>query len=66
MDIVKIGQRIRKRRQRIGWSVEALAHQAGVTARTVNNVERAAHTPDTETLSRIARALDVGLGALIA
>lgn len=56
----ELAERIRRGRLRKGWNGEDLAHQAGVSVRTVSRYETAQVTdPREHTLTRLARALGV-------
>lgn len=55
--------RVRELRKAKGLTQEALAHAAGVTTVTIQNVERT-DTASTRTLAGIARALQVPIGLL--
>lgn len=58
-----IGQHIQIRRGRLGWTQEQLARRAGVTMRTVQNVE-AGRSPSMRTMTRLAKALRVSIRRL--
>ena len=44
-----------------GLTYTSLAERAGISARTIGNVERGAHLPTLETMTAIAKALDVSI-----
>ena len=56
---------LRTLREQRGRSQEALAHDAGLTLRTVQRIERAQANPTWSTVRRIARALGVTLAELV-
>ena len=47
-------------------STHELAKRAGVSERTVRNIERGVYKPSLDTAGKIARALDVPFQALLA
>lgn len=53
-------------RQAKGWSRETLAVTAGISFTSIGRYERGSHSPDLDTLGRIARALNVALTELVA
>lgn len=57
--------RVRELRQARNLYQQELADKAGVSRQTVVNLENGRHVPDTSTLSKLARALDVPVGDLI-
>ncbi|MDI3341072.1 MAG: cupin domain-containing protein [Sphaerobacter sp.] len=61
-----IGARVKHERQSRGWTLDQLAEAAGVSRRTVINVEQGAANPSVGILLRISDALGVGLPALVA
>ena len=52
---------LRKRRERLGRSQEALAYEAGVTVATLARLERGESNPTWGTVMRIIAALDLSL-----
>ena len=60
-----IGARVNKERQARGWTLDQLAEAAGVSRRTVVNVEQGTANPSVTTLLRLSDALGVGLPALV-
>jgi len=61
----RIGRRLKAARTQGGMSLGDLADAAGVSKSILSRIERGDGNPSIETLWRVARALDVGLGALI-
>lgn len=59
---LKIGQRIRSTRQRLGISLEDLGDLSEISWTTIGKIERGATSPNTETLVRVATALEVDAG----
>jgi transcriptional regulator with XRE-family HTH domain len=59
-----LGRALRSLREQRGRSQEALAHDAGLTLRTLQRIERSQSNPTWSTVRRIARALGVSLGEL--
>src|SRR5919112_6311256 len=60
-----IGVRVRQERQARRWTLDQLAEAAGVSRRSLINVEQGAANPSVGTLLRISDALGVGLPALV-
>jgi transcriptional regulator with XRE-family HTH domain len=63
---VRLGARLRERREALGWSQAQLAEAAGVTPNYVGVVERGEKLPTLETLEAFAGALGAPVGALVA
>ena len=63
---LEIGRRIRERRKEAGKSQEGFARDAGVERSFYGKIERGTHNVTLDTLGRIATALDVDLGELLA
>jgi len=62
----KIADNIKKYRNKLGISQDKLSKLADVTYNTIIKIESGANTnPTIETLSKIAKALDVGVDDLI-
>lgn len=59
-DLKKLGARIRKLREAVGWSQEELAHQADLHRTYVGGVERGERNISAKNIFAIARALGVG------
>lgn len=56
-----IGIRIRQARKRRGWSMKELADKAELSAMAISKFEKGRINPASDTLIRIARALDYGV-----
>ena len=54
----EIGQRIAKRRKRLGLTQAELSEQVGTSTPYISNIERSISIPSTEVIMRIAQALD--------
>lgn len=61
-----IGQRISDQRKRLNLSQEALAERIGVRAQTVSRWERGANLGRISNLDRVAEALEITVGDLMA
>jgi transcriptional regulator with XRE-family HTH domain len=61
-----LGLRIRLRRKSLGLTLQAVADAAGLTAGFISQVERGLAAPSLSSLTAIARALEIGPGALFA
>jgi CheY-like chemotaxis protein/DNA-binding XRE family transcriptional regulator len=65
LDVRKeFGAAVRARRLRLGFSQEALAEKAELHRTYITDVERGARNLSLESISRLARALKVSIGAL--
>ena len=62
----RLGERVRVRREALGWSQAKLAEVAGISPNYVGVVERGEKLPTLDTLDAMARALSVSPGALLA
>jgi transcriptional regulator with XRE-family HTH domain len=60
-----IGGRLRRCRQKLGLTQEQLAAKAGLSVDVITGAERGRSLPQTTTLMRLARALDVELTVLL-
>lgn len=59
-------KRLRELRLRAGYTQEELAQRSGITLRRLSELEtRTSINPTLDTLSRLARALDVSVSELI-
>jgi transcriptional regulator with XRE-family HTH domain len=61
----KVGTRLRKLRTAKGWSQERLALAVDMDRSYVSGLERGEFNMSLITLAKLARALDVRLGALV-
>ncbi len=61
-----LGEELRERRNKLGVSQEAFAHEAGVHRNVIGLVERGTDNLTLDTLIKIAAALDVRVSELIA
>ena len=62
----KIGVKIKRLREKRGWTQEALAKKAGVNLVTVGRIEAEMRkTPTLETRKKLARALGVSIVELL-
>lgn len=61
---VKVGRRIKRLREKLGWSQTQLAERAGLTQSHVSRLENGGHSPTHLTLSKLAAALEVALESL--
>ncbi|MCW2289582.1 helix-turn-helix protein [Leucobacter luti] len=62
---LKIGQRIREARERLGISLEDFGELSQVSWTSIGRIERGAQSPNAETLVRLATALDVDPGSFL-
>lgn len=62
---VAIGERVKRHRLARGLTLDELAEVAGVSRRTLVNVEQGSANPSVGTLLRLSDALGVGLPALV-
>jgi transcriptional regulator with XRE-family HTH domain len=66
MDICKhLGQRVRKYRERKGWSQEEMAEISGLHRTYISGIERGTRNPTITIVSQLAIALDVRLCDLL-
>ncbi|MEM6533129.1 MAG: helix-turn-helix transcriptional regulator [Myxococcota bacterium] len=63
-DWEKVGETIRVRRKAAKLSQEKLAARAGISRVSLTRIENATQTPETDTLRKIATALEMGLDEL--
>ena len=67
MDLVGLlGRNVRDARKRLAMSQEELAHQAGMKRSYVSDLERGTRNPTVRALGRLAEALGVAPGDLLA
>ena len=65
-DLRAFGHEVARLRRAKGWSIDALAEAAGISRKTVMNVESARKGLRLTTAHDLAHALDVPLGELVA
>lgn len=59
------GDRVRARRQELGLSQEALAHQAGIARAYIGSLESGGRNPSLDNIARLASALGSDAGDLV-
>jgi y4mF family transcriptional regulator len=60
-----VGERIKKRRNELGWTQDALAQKAGVSKSFLSDLENGKRNVGADTLLEIARALSLSLDYLM-
>lgn len=60
-----IGKRVKEEREKKQLSQEKLAAAAGLSSRTILNIEQGSNSPTTDTLVQLSRALEVPLARLM-
>src|SRR5262245_44624413 len=65
LDVVAVGRRVRDLRQRMGWSLQALAERSDVSFSMVSAIERGRKVPSILVMSQIATALGTSIGRLV-
>lgn len=63
---MRFGLAIKRRRQEIGLSQEALAEQAGLHRTYIGDIERGARNVSLENIEKLAKALQVSISDLFA
>lgn len=63
---VSFGDNLRLARERAGLTQEALGHRADFHPTEVNRIERGRRNPGLVTIVKLARALDIPAGELLA
>lgn len=63
--MLRLGERIRNRRESLNIQINSLANSIGVTPSLISQIERAKAFPSIITLKKIADALQTTVGALI-
>lgn len=63
---MQLGERLREARQAKGWSLRALGEKTGFSASFLSQVELGQSSPSLGSLEKIANALGLSLGAVIA
>jgi transcriptional regulator with XRE-family HTH domain len=66
LDLVRLGQDIRRRRIALGWTLDQFAEACGVTPNYLGTLENGRRDPHISTLVSIARALGCSLADLLA
>lgn len=61
---MKLGQRVRARRDALSLTLHEVARHAGISASYLSDIERGRRVPPVETLQRIAITLDVPVSSL--
>jgi transcriptional regulator with XRE-family HTH domain len=62
---VEFGQRVRRRREKLGWSQMTLGEQAGLHFTYISSVERGERNISLQNIVRLAAALGVDPGSLV-
>lgn len=62
---VRLGERIKSRRQALQWTQEELASRLGVEVNTVSRMECGVHLPSLQRLEGLASTLDVSIASLL-
>lgn len=62
---IAFGARVRRLRERKGWSQEELAHKAGVHVTYLSGLERGRRNPTLKIIEQVALALDVSPSKLL-
>ena len=65
INVVELGEYVKRQRQRLGMSLREVASTTGVSASTLSRVENGVGTPDSATLARLAQWLGVPLERLM-
>ena len=65
IDLVRLGQEIRRRRLALGWTLEQFAETCVITPNYLGTLENGKRDPHTTTLMSIARALGCSVGDLL-
>lgn len=62
---VEFGRRVRRTRQKLGWTLEELAEEAGMHWTYIGSVERGERNVSLINIVRLARALGIGPEELV-
>ena len=65
MDMIKIGEQIRRERKKHNLTIAELSERVNISSNFMGNIERGVDTPSVETLINIANALFVGVDTLV-
>jgi transcriptional regulator with XRE-family HTH domain len=63
--IVELGQRVRRRRERMGMTLAGLAERSGLSSNYIGMIENGKRDPSLETLRALAKGLDADPGELV-
>ncbi len=63
---VEFGDRVRARRQELGWSQETPARKASINRTYIASLESGARNPSLDLIARLAAALKINAGDLVA
>ena len=63
--VAQLGGRLRARRAELGLTLQQIGERAGVSVSYLSTLERGVGVPSLSVLARVARALDLGLSALL-
>ena len=61
----RLGQKVRRERERLGWTQEELGEKSDLHPSYIGQIERARKKVSLATVGRLAAALRVGLGELL-
>ena len=64
-ELVALGQAVRRHREARSWTPAALAEQAGVSRRTIGNIESGAYSSGIGAVLDVAHALGIRLTDLV-
>jgi transcriptional regulator with XRE-family HTH domain len=62
---VEFGDRVRARRQELGWSQETLALKASINRTYIASLESGRRNPSLDLMARLAGSMKVNLGDLV-
>lgn len=62
---VEVGLRIRRQREKLGWTQEEFAERADISMSFVGHIERMEKMPSLDTMIRMSDVLGVGLDYLV-
>jgi transcriptional regulator with XRE-family HTH domain len=63
---MRVRRRLRKRRQQLGLTQEQVCEAAGLSLDAISRIEHGSRVPTLATLDKLARALDLDVGELVA
>jgi transcriptional regulator with XRE-family HTH domain len=64
-EVAGFGQRLRTRRQSLGWSLDRLAAESGVSRAMISKVERGESSPTAAVLGKLSAALQLTMSELL-